>query len=74
MTRQIELMRPWAMWAVRHRLGWALIALNWTLHPVAFAIHAAISNWREVWEALVDTHNSISQAIGEAKAEKKVKP
>lgn len=69
-TRQIDLMRPWARWMVRHRIGFVLIALNWTLHPVAFLIHAVVSGWPDVWTALRETNESILQAMAEEKTER----
>ncbi|WP_426355650.1 hypothetical protein ACN9MD_09655 [Stenotrophomonas maltophilia] len=54
-------------------MGLALVAMNWTLHPIAFLIHAVVSGWPEVWTALRETHDSILQAMAEEKTERDAK-
>lgn len=69
-TRQIDLMRSWARWMVRHRLTLVLLALNWTVQPVVFLIHLVASSLPELWAFQLDNHNSIQQAAREAKEER----
>ena len=69
-TRQIDLMRPWAQWMVRHRLSVVCLMVNWTIQPVAFVAHAIWSSFSELWSSQMDNHNLIRQAAREAKAER----
>lgn len=69
-VRQIDSMRSWSRWMVRHRLTLVVLALNWTVQPLAFLAHLVFTSLPELWAFQMENHSSIRQAAREARDER----